>query len=110
MFARHVTLKLKTDSIGRLPEIIENEILPLLRLQKGFRDEITLVNVERSEAVGISLWDTKEDAEAYNKTGYAEVLRILSLVVDGTPAVEIFEVATFEVVNATFYKVAGARA
>jgi heme-degrading monooxygenase HmoA len=101
MFARQVTLKLKADSIAEFPRTIENNILPLLRRQKGFRDEITLVNPERSEAVAISLWDTKEDAEAYSRTAYPEVAKALSEVLIGTPTVQ-----TFEVGSSTLHKVA----
>jgi heme-degrading monooxygenase HmoA len=101
MFTRHVTMKLKTNSAPEFTRIIENEIIPLLRKQKGFRDEITFVAPERSEAVANSFWDTKEDAEAYNRTGYQEVLKTLSKAVNGTPTVEIFEVA-----NSTFHKIA----
>jgi heme-degrading monooxygenase HmoA len=100
MFARQVTLKLKGDSIAEFPRIIENTILPLLQRQKGFRDEITLLNTELSEAIGISLWDTEEDAEVYNRTGYPEVAEALSEVLIGTPTVQVFEVA-----NSTFHKV-----
>jgi hypothetical protein len=99
MFARHVSIQLKADSAPKLNRLIENEILPLLRKQKGFRDEITFVAPERSQALGISLWDTKGDAEAYNSAGYPEVLKGLSKVVEGTPKVE-----TFEVANSTFAK------
>jgi hypothetical protein len=99
MFARHVSIKLKANSAPEFTRIIENEILPLLRKQKGFRDEITFVAPERSLALGISLWDTKGDAEAYNRAGYPEVLKGLSKVVEGTPEVE-----TFEVANSTFAK------
>ena len=35
----------------------------------------------------------KEAAEAYNRTGYAEVLKAMSDVVEGTPRVQTFEVA-----------------
>ncbi|MGH9970471.1 MAG: hypothetical protein ACREBG_22145 [Pyrinomonadaceae bacterium] len=101
MFARHVTMKLKANSASEFTRAIENEILPLLSKQKGFRDEITFVAPERSEAIGNSLWDTKEDAEAYSRTGYPEVLKALSKVVEGTPKVE-----TFEVANSTFHKIA----
>jgi hypothetical protein len=101
MFTRHVTMKLKTNSAPEFTRIIENEIIPLLRKQKGFRDEITFVAPERSEAVANGFWDTKEDAEAYNRTGYQEVLKTLSKAVKGTPTVEIFEVA-----NSTFHKIA----
>ena len=99
MFARHVSMKLKANSAPEFKRTIENEILPLLRKQKGFRDEITFVAPERSLALGISLWDTKEDAEAYNRAGYPEVLKGLLKVVEGTPTVE-----TFEVANTTFQK------
>lgn len=99
MFARHVSMKLKANSAPEFKRSIENEILPLLRKQKGFRDEITFVAPERSLALGISLWDTKEDAEAYKRAGYPEVLKGLSKVVEGTPTVE-----TFEVANTTFQK------
>jgi heme-degrading monooxygenase HmoA len=101
MFARHVSVNLKANAAPEFNRIIESEILPLLRKQKGFRDEITFVAQERSKALAISLWDTKEDAEAYSRTNYPEVLKALLKVVDGTPTVESFEVA-----NSTFQKVA----
>jgi heme-degrading monooxygenase HmoA len=101
MFTRHVTMKLRGNSAAEFTRIIENEIIPLLRKQKGFRDEITFVAPERSEAVANSFWDTKEDAEAYNRTGYQEVMKTLSKAVEGTPKVE-----TFEVANSTFHKIA----
>jgi hypothetical protein len=94
-------MKLKTNSVVELPRIIESDVLPVLRKQKGFRDEISLVSPERSLAVGISLWDTKEDAEAYNRAGYPDVLKTLSKVLEGTPTVE-----TFEVANSTLHKIA----
>jgi hypothetical protein len=98
-------MQLKPNSAPEFTRIIENEIIPLLRKQKGFRDEVTSVAPERSEAIGNSFWDTKENAEAYNRTGYPEVLKALSKVVDGTPGVE-----TFEVSNSTFHKIAAAQA
>jgi heme-degrading monooxygenase HmoA len=101
MFTRHVTMKLKANSAAEFTRIIENEIIPLLRKQKGFRDEVTFVATGRSETVANSFWETKEDAEAYNSAGYQEVLKTLSKAIDGTPKVE-----TFEVANSTFHKIA----
>ena len=94
MFIRNVTMKLKANTAPEFNRIIENEILPLLRKQAGFRDEITFIAPERSEVVAISFWETKENCETYNQTGYPEVLKIVSKFVDGTPKVEIFELAT----------------
>jgi len=102
MNSRNVTLKLKTSTAPEFARLIEHEITPILRKQKGFRDEIVFVAPERSEALAISLWDTKEDSDNYTRTGYPEVMKALSNVIEGTPKVE-----TFDVGFTTLHKVAG---
>jgi hypothetical protein len=97
-------MKLKPNSAPELTRILDNEIIPILRKQKGFRDETTFIAPERSEAIANSFWDTKEDAEAYNRTAYPDVLKTLSSVIDGTPTVK-----TFEFANSTFQKAAAAK-
>ena len=94
MFARSVTVRLKPNSVTEFNRTLEKEILPLLQKQKGFRDEISLVATNGSEVLGISLWDHKEDAEAYNRTTYPEVQRLLAKVSEGTPQVQIYDVGT----------------
>jgi prophage antirepressor-like protein len=101
MFTRLVSMKLKANVAPEFNRVIENEILPLLRKQTGFRDEITFVAPERSEAVAISIWETKENCENYNRTGYPEVLKIVSKFVEGTSKVE-----TFELTSSTLHKLA----
>jgi hypothetical protein len=93
MYTRNVSMKLKVNSAKEFTQTLENEVIPVLRKQKGFKDEITLIAPERNDAVGISFWDRKEDAEAYNRDQYQDVLKTLSKVLDGTPKVESFEVA-----------------
>ena len=51
MFGRQITMKLKANSAKELTRINENEIIPMLRKHKGFRDETTFIAPERSEAV-----------------------------------------------------------
>jgi heme-degrading monooxygenase HmoA len=101
MYTRNVSMKLKADSAKEFTRMLENEVIPVLRKQKGFKDEVTLVAPERNEAVAISFWDKKENAEAYNREKYPEILKTLSRVVDGTPKVE-----TFEVANSTSHQIA----
>ena len=67
MFGRQITMKLKANSAKELTRINENEIIPLLRKHKGFRDETTFIAPERSEAIANSFWDSKEDADAYSR-------------------------------------------
>ena len=104
MFGRQVTLKLKANSATELNRIAADEILPILRKQKGFRDETTFIAPERSEAIINSFWDTKADAEAYGRTAYAEVLKTLSNVIDGTPTVKNFEFASSTLHQAATWK------
>ena len=93
MFARSVTMRLKPNAVSEFNKTLEKEVLPLLQKQKGFRDELTLVSSNGSEVLGISLWDQKQDAEAYNRAAYPDVQRILSKVIEGTPQVQTYEVS-----------------
>jgi heme-degrading monooxygenase HmoA len=105
MFARRVAVNLKPNSVAEFTKKLEKEIIPLLRKQKGFKDEITLVGPGGTRAFGISFWDRAEDAEAYNRASYADVTKMLTGVVEGSPQVE-----TYEVSNSTFHKIAAAMA
>ncbi len=101
MFARNVTFHLKSNMFSDYTRTFENDTLPLLRKQKGFKDEITLSNPGSLDVIAISLWDSKFSADAYNTNGYPEVLRTLGRMIDGTPKVQ-----TFEAVSSTFHNVA----
>jgi hypothetical protein len=92
MFGRHVTLQIKRNFETEFPIVFEKEILPLLRRQKGFLDEIVMVAPERSELIAISLWENKEYAEIYNREFYPEVVKILNKYIVGTPLLKPFEV------------------
>ncbi|PYU12138.1 MAG: hypothetical protein DMG37_14290 [Acidobacteria bacterium] len=103
MFARRIYMHLKPNSVTEFTQRLEKDVLPLLRKQKGFQDEIAFVGQSGAEAFAISLWDKAEDAEAYNRGTYPEVTKILATVVEGPAQVE-----TFNMVNSTFHKIAAA--
>jgi hypothetical protein len=103
MFARKVSMHLKPNGVAEFKQKIENEIVPLLRKQKGFLDEITFLYPNGKEIHAFSLWKTAEDAEAYNRTAYPEVSRILASVTEGTSRVQ-----TYEVLNSTVHQAAAA--
>ena len=92
MFVRNVAIHLKANALGEFAQIFDNEVLPILRKQTGFRDEITFSTTPTgTDVIAISLWNTKEQAEAYNATGYPEVLKSLNRVLDGAPRVRASE-------------------
>jgi hypothetical protein len=93
MIARRVYMQLKPNSVAALTEKMEKDVLPLLRGRPGFQDEIILIGNGGNDALGISLWDGRENAEAYNRETYPEVVKLLAGQVEGTPKVRTFEVA-----------------
>ena len=101
MCARTVRIQLKPNSVAEFTRTLEKDIIPLLRKQPGFQDEIAFVVPGGTEAVSISVWDQKEHAEAYARGTYPQVLKAVANVVEGTPQVD-----TCEVSNSTFHKIA----
>jgi hypothetical protein len=101
MFTRSVSIRLKSNMLSDYNRTFENEVLPLLRKQKGFKDEITMSNPGSPDVVAISFWENKTSAEAYKAAAYPEVLKTLARLIDRTPTVQ-----TFEEVTSTFNKVA----
>ena len=100
MFARNVAVKLRPGKLAEFTRVMDNEILPWLRKQKGFLDAITLAMPGGIEIVAISFWDQEKSAQTFNSMGYPEVLEILKNILAGTP-----KVRTFDVVSSTLQKV-----
>jgi heme-degrading monooxygenase HmoA len=102
MYARNVSFGLKPNMQAEFTRTFENQILPLLRKQKGFKEEITLCSSGSVDAVCISLWESKTDADHYTNNAYPEVLKTLAKVIDGTPRILTYDrvVSTFHVVPA----------
>ena len=94
MFARTVSFHLKPGLAGEFSRLLDQGILPILRKQKGFQDEITLIAADGAQAIGFSLWDLPENADAYARTDYAAVVKALEHVVQGTPLVQMYGVAS----------------
>jgi heme-degrading monooxygenase HmoA len=101
MFARNVRMQLKPNSTTQFTQTLEKEVLPVLRKQEGFRDEVAFIVPGGTEALEITFWQSKENAEAYSRAGYPEELKVLGKVVEGTPQLQ-----TYEVSNSTIHKIA----
>jgi hypothetical protein len=100
MFARTVSLSLKPGRAVEFKRLLDQNVIPVLWKQKGFQDEICLVTATGAEAIVISVWDLKESAETYARRAYADVLKLLEPVIEGTPVVQ-----TYEVSHSTLHKV-----
>jgi hypothetical protein len=94
-------MELKPGSAAAFAELMENEVIPLLRKQDGFQDEIAFIRPGGTMAVGISLWENKRQADDFQREFYPGVVLALSKIIEGTPRVR-----SFEVTNSTWHKVA----
>ena len=103
MFARNVSIHLKPNMLSDYTRTFEQEVLPLLRKQKGFKDEITFADASGVDVTAVSLWENKNDAEAYNTNIYPQVLKTMARFIEGTPKVQ-----TSDVVNSTFHRIEAA--
>jgi quinol monooxygenase YgiN len=103
MFARNVSIRLKPNTLNDFSQALEREVIPTLRKQSGFRDEIALTGEDNTYVTAISLWESKEQAEAYNTNIYPAVLKTLDKFLDSPPKVHVSSV-----INSTSHKLTSA--
>ena len=100
MYARMVKGQFKPEKFQFVTNTLEKEIIPLLRKQHGFRDELSFFEKDRNEAYAISFWDNKADLEKYEREVYPQVHDKMSSAFVSTPTAHDFEVS-----NSTWYKI-----
>jgi hypothetical protein len=103
MFARIVSIHLRPNTLNDFTQTLDKDVVPTLRKQPGFRDEIALADDGGSDVTAISLWDTKEQADTYATTTYPNVLKALDKFLDGPPNVRVSTV-----INSTSHRLTAA--
>lgn len=93
MFSRFVSLTLKPNAAQDFTNAFANTVLPILRAQHGFRDELLFVTPGGPEVLAVSLWDSQSDADKYGRSAYPDILSVLSKFIDGTPTVQAYLLA-----------------
>lgn len=92
MFARNVSIRLKPNTLHDFKQTFEKEVVPMLRKQPGFLDELALSGDNDTYVTAISLWDSKEQADTYNTATYPAVVKTLEKYLDGQPKVRVSSV------------------
>src|SRR5260370_19365593 len=78
MFTRVVELTSKSGKAKELSNTINEKVLPILKKQTGFVDETVLVSdTESTRILGLSFWNSKEDAERYHREEYPKIQEML---------------------------------
>ena len=91
-FARNVHFQVKSGKEREFTALFENEVIPMLRKQAGFREYFTLSTPRY--VLGIIIWEDQKSAEKFGTTTYPAILAKLNPVLDGTPKVETYDVTS----------------
>ena len=95
MVTRVVEISTKPEKSHEVADTINEKVLPILRQQVGFLDETVLTSeMQPNRVLALSYWETKEDAERYQREDYARVTEILSNLMESPPSVRTFNVHT----------------
>ncbi len=106
MFTRVVEIQCKAGLSKELTDTIQEKVVALLKKQRGFVDETILVSdTDPTHVIGVSYWNSKEDAERYRREEFAKVRDILQPYLDSEPVVRTFDVHT-----STPHKIAAGKA
>ena len=100
MYARTVSMSVKDGVVDAFALAIESEIVPLLRSLDGFQDALTLIVPGGREAIGISVWSRRADADRYGRSTEKEVIKRLALLLD-----DFGTAKTFQLSNSTFHNI-----
>ncbi len=100
MYARMVTGQFKPEKLNYVTQTLEKEIIPLLRQQHGFKDEVTFFDEELKEMNAISFWENKQDLLKYERDVYPKVHEKVADAFVSRPKAHDFEVS-----NSTWYKI-----
>jgi heme-degrading monooxygenase HmoA len=93
MYTRVVEITSKSGKARELCNTIGEKVLPILKKQRGFVDETVLVSdAEPDRVLGLSFWDSKEDAERYHREQYPQVQETMRHLLETEPVIRTFDV------------------
>jgi heme-degrading monooxygenase HmoA len=70
MYARVSTAELQPGRMDEVIDISRDSVLPAAQQQRGFRSGLWLTDRDANKIMIVSLWETKEDMEAGERSGY----------------------------------------
>ena len=89
--ARSVRFDLVKGKKADFTKLFNTEVLPMLRKQNGFKDEVLLVREDH--VLGISLWNSKDALKSYETSVYPQIEKTLTPLMSGKPTIETYELA-----------------
>lgn len=97
LMARSIRFDLASGKSNDFHTLFRNELLPMLKKQDGFKDELLLVKDDH--VIAISLWKNADAAKQYETTTYPMVDQKLRPLMTGTPTVETYKFASLSTIS-----------
>jgi heme-degrading monooxygenase HmoA len=100
MFLLHIDAKLKPGRQDEFLHIFNGRVLPLLKKQNGFIDEMLLFEKGTNTGIALSFWKSRKDAEQYQQDVFEKAKNHVEYMIDGPITVRSFEVVasdTFQI-------------
>jgi heme-degrading monooxygenase HmoA len=95
MYTSVVDLTTKHGTARELTQAIDDIVLPILKKQTGFVDETVIVSdTEPNRILAISFWNTREDAQRYEREQFDTVQKTVQHLLETAPVVRTFDVHT----------------
>ena len=94
--ARSVRFDIAKDRNEDFLKLFKTEVLPVLKKQDGFKDELLLVHDQH--VLAISVWNTADAARKYETATYPQVDKALRPVMTGKPTIETFDYASLSTI------------
>jgi len=95
MFTRVVELTSKSGKAREMCNTIDDKVLPILKRQTGFVDEIVIVSdAEPDHVLALSFWNKQEDAQRYEREQFETVQKTIQHLMEAAPVVRTFNVHT----------------
>lgn len=92
MFIRMTFAKIKPNQGNAARRLYLDEVIPAHKNHQGLRFVHLLESLENNEAITVTVWDTKQDAQAYEKSGdHEKMLAWFHDMFDGEPVSKAFE-------------------
>ncbi len=97
MYARVTLVSLKVDSADEATRIFQEDVLPILRKQQGFRGATLLADPLSGKGMSLSFWEHEADLEATEANGlYQDQLAKFQPLFSAPPEREMYQVRVQE--------------
>jgi heme-degrading monooxygenase HmoA len=87
--ARSIRFDIAPNRNEEFHTLFRDEVLPILKKQDGFRDELLLV--QDQHVLAISVWNDMDSARKYESATYPQLDKALRPVMSGKATVETFK-------------------